>query len=101
VTICAPEDKTYRMKDLTDSRWINLKGILFLGLGIVSSLLLLLEAPTIKVAGLLALSIWCFCRFYYFCFYVIQHYVDPGFRFSGLWSFARYWWSRQKRKRNL
>ena len=87
------------MKDLTDPRWIKLKGMLFLGLGISSALLLVLEAPTIKVTGLLALSIWCFCRFYYFAFYVIQHYVDPSYRFSGLWSFARYWWSSEKRKK--
>src|SRR5262245_39805634 len=78
------------MKELTDARWIKLKGFLFLGLGIASSLLVVLEAPTLKVAGLLALAIWCFCRFYYFAFYVIQHYVDPSYRFSGLWSFARY-----------
>jgi hypothetical protein len=29
-------------------------------------------------------------RAYYFAFYVIQHYVDPGYRFSGLFSFLRY-----------
>jgi hypothetical protein len=88
------------MKDLADTRWIKLKGILFLVLGIGSSLLLVLEAPTLKVAALLVLSIWSFCRFYYFAFYVIQHYVDPEFRFSGLLSFACYWWSTQRRKRN-
>ena len=88
------------MKDLTNPRWIKLKGVLFLALGIVSSMLLIFEAPTIRVTGLLALSIWCFCRFYYFAFYVIQHYVDPGYRFSGLWSFVCYWWSSEKRKRN-
>ncbi len=27
---------------------------------------------------------------YYFAFYVIEHYVDPGYRFAGLWSFVRY-----------
>lgn len=39
-------------------------------------------------AVLLALSIWGFCRAYYFAFYVIEKYVDPEFRFSGLLSFA-------------
>ena len=96
-TIGAPA-RTSGVKELTDARWIKLKGVLFLGLGIMSSLLLLLEAPTFKVAALLALSIWCFCRFYYFAFYVIQHYVDPGYRFSGLWSFAC-WWSGRRRKK--
>ncbi len=78
------------MKDLTNPLLIKLKGLLFLLIGILSSLLLILELPTLKVAVLLAVSVWCFCRFYYFAFYVIEHYVDPSFRFSGLWSFARY-----------
>jgi hypothetical protein len=34
--------------------------------------------------------VWSFCRFYYFAFYVIEHYVDPSYRFSGLLSFALY-----------
>ncbi len=78
------------MKDLTDARWIKLKGILFLVIGIVSSLLLILDQPTIKNAVLLALAVWAFCRFYYFAFYVIERYVDPTFRFSGLASLVSY-----------
>ncbi len=84
------------MKDLTSATWIKVKGILFLLLGIAAAALLILEYPTWKVAGLLALSIWCFCRFYYFAFYVIEKYVDPGYKFSGLWSFARYLMQRRK-----
>lgn len=78
------------MKDLTDSRWIKLKGILFLVIGILSAVLLVLEQPTLKVGALLAISIWCFCRFYYFAFYVIEKYVDSSYRFSGLWAFFCY-----------
>ncbi len=76
------------MKDLTSPVWIKVKGMLFLLVGLLSATLLIIENPTWKAALLLALVIWCFCRFYYFAFYVIQHYVDPGYRFSGLWSFA-------------
>ena len=83
------------MKDITHPRWIKLKGLLFLTVGILSALLLIIEHPTFKVALLLALTVWCFCRFYYFAFYVIEHYVDPSYRFSGLWSFARYLLSRR------
>lgn len=72
------------MKDLTDVRWIKFKGILLLLIGVVASVLLVLEAPTLKAGLLLALAIWAFCRFYYFAFYVIERYVDPAFRFSGL-----------------
>lgn len=78
------------MKDLTSATWIKVKGILFLLLGLAAAALLILESPSWKVAGLLALAIWCFCRFYYFAFYVIEKYVDPGYKFSGLWSFACY-----------
>ena len=78
------------MKDLTDPRWIKFKGLLFLFVGIAASVLLILENPSWKVGAMLAIAIWCFCRAYYFAFYVIEHYVDPGFKFSGLGSFLVY-----------
>lgn len=84
------------MKDLTDPRWIYAKGLLFVVAGTLSAALLLAEAPSWKVALLLGLTVWCFARSYYFAFYVIQHYVDPGYRFSGLGSFARYLWKQSR-----
>jgi hypothetical protein len=78
------------MKDITSPGWIKFKGILFLAVGLCSAGVLLAEYPSIKVAVLLGITVWCFCRFYYFAFYVIEKYVDPSYRFSGLWSFARY-----------
>jgi hypothetical protein len=86
------------MKDLTNPNWIKLKGLLFLVIGLLASVLLVLEHPSWKVGVLLAIVVWCFCRFYYFAFYVIEHYVDPGYRFSGLWSFARYLMARKRIK---
>src|SRR5947209_12789244 len=88
----------WTVKDLTSPKWIKLKGMLFLAIGILSSLLLLLQYPDWHVALLLVISIWCFCRFYYFAFYVIQHYVDSTYRFSGLWSFAGYLLQRKRPK---
>jgi hypothetical protein len=85
------------MKDLTSPFWIKLKGILFLIIGILSSVLLIIETWSWRVAIMLVIAIWCFCRFYYFAFYVIEHYVDPGFRFSGLWSFFGYLISKWRR----
>ena len=85
------------MKDLTSATWIKVKGILFLLLGIAAAGLLILEHPTWKVAALLALAIWCFCRFYYFAFYVVEKYVDPGFKFSGLGSFVMYLWQNRRK----
>ena len=84
------------MKDLTSPFLIKLKGILFLLVGIASAVLLILEEPHLKIAVLLAITVWCFCRFYFCAFYVIEHYVDPSYRFSGLWSFARYLLQRRR-----
>lgn len=78
------------MSDLKSPRLIYLKGFLFLLLGCLSAALVIAEHPTLKVTLLLVLAIWSFCRCYYFAFYVIQHYVDPGYKFAGLFSFARY-----------
>ncbi len=78
------------MKDLTDPRLIKLKGGLFLVTGMVAAALLVLENPTPKTAFLVAIAVWSFCRAYYFAFYVIEHYVDPSFRFSGLGSALRH-----------
>jgi len=86
------------MKDLTNPMWIKLKGAMFLLLGIATAVLLWLEHPTLKIAFLLALVIWCFCRAYYFAFYVIEHYVDPTFKFSGLGSFLVYLFRRKNQK---
>jgi len=78
------------MTDLKDPRLIYAKGFLFLLGGVMAAVLLVFEHPTLKVTLLLALTVWCFARFYYFAFYVIEHYVDGRYKFAGLWSFAKY-----------
>jgi hypothetical protein len=78
------------MKNLTSASWIKAKGILFLLLGLLSVTLLFFEHPTLKTGFLIVIAVWSFCRFYYFAFYVIEHYVDSSYRFSGLLSFALY-----------
>jgi hypothetical protein len=88
------------MRDLVDPRWMKLKAALFLVLGFGSVAVILLESRSWRVALCLAIAIWSFCRFYYFAFYVIEHYVDPGWRFSGLWSFARYLCARRAREKD-
>src|SRR4030095_7970650 len=84
------------MKDIKSPALIKLKGILFLLVGLAAAASLLIEQPSLKSAVLLSIAIWCFCRFYYFAFYVIEHYVDSSYRFSGLWSFGRYLFQRRK-----
>ena len=78
------------MGDITSHKLIIAKGFLFLLAGVLAAAALLLEHPTLKVAFLLGLAVWCFARCYYFAFYVIEHYVDPGYRFAGLGSFVIY-----------
>jgi hypothetical protein len=84
------EERAKAMADLKNPLLIWTKGFLFLGLGLLASALLVLQAPRVTVVLLLSLAVWAFCRFYYFAFYVIQHYVDPTYRFSGLIAFLRY-----------
>jgi hypothetical protein len=83
-------------EELKSKRLIVLKGLLFLALGILAAALLLLERPEWRVALLLAICIWAFCRFYFFAFYVIERWVDPQYRFTGLVDFARWMLSRRK-----
>jgi MYXO-CTERM domain-containing protein len=49
---------------------------------------------------LLATAVWCFARAYYFAFYVVQHYADPGYRFAGLFGFLVYAVRRRRRSRS-
>ena len=83
------------MTDIKNVKLLWIKGGLFLLIGTVASVLLWLESPSLKVALLLLLAVWAFCRAYYFAFYVIEHYADPGYRFAGLVSFLRYAWRKR------
>lgn len=78
------------MRELVDPFWIKIKAVLFLVLGIFSAALLVSERPTWKAVLLLIVTVWSFCRLYYFAFYVIGKYLDPRYRFSGLLSCVRY-----------
>lgn len=85
------------MADIKNPKVIWAKGLLFFSLGLLASVLLVVEAPTVRVVLLLLLAIWAFCRAYYFAFYVVEHYVDPGYHFSGLLDFCRYAFRKRKR----
>jgi len=84
--------------DLKSYRVIIAKGFLFLLTGCAAAGLLLVDHPDFRTGLLLVIAIWSFCRFYYFAFYVIQHYVDPTYHFAGLASFSRYLWRRSSDK---
>jgi hypothetical protein len=78
------------MADIRNPRLLYLKAALLLTAGLVAAGILLLENASFRFAALLLITIWSFCRAYYFAFYVIEHYADPSFRFAGLFSFLRY-----------
>jgi len=77
-------------EDLQNPKAILAKGWLFLILGLLSAGALILLVGSWQVGLLLAISIWGFCRWYYFMFYVIEHYVDASYKFDGLTSFLKY-----------
>ena len=72
------------MRDLSSKGLIVAKGLMFLALAGMTATLLLLETPSLRVAALMAILVWASCRFYYFLFYVLHHYVDPSLRYAGL-----------------
>ncbi len=78
------------MGDLKNPRVIWMKGGLFLLLGCLAGALLLAQVPTLTALVLLCITVWAFCRAYYFAFYVIEHYVDAQYRFAGFIDFVSY-----------
>jgi hypothetical protein len=72
------------MTDITSKKVIVLKGILFLVIIVSASMLILLKQPTLPAALAVCALIWASARFYYFLFYVLEKYVDPNLRYSGL-----------------
>jgi hypothetical protein len=78
------------MGDIKSPLLLWAKGLLFLLVGVFAATILVLQTRSLTVAVLLGVTVWAFCRSYYFAFYVIEHYVDPNYRFAGLISFVRY-----------
>ena len=84
-------------RDLTSPWWIYAKAVGFVLIDLAASALILLQMPRWDVAIYLSISIWAFARAYYFAFYVVEHYIDPNYRYAGLISFLKHIWkTRQK-----
>jgi hypothetical protein len=83
------------LRDIQNPRVLWFKGSLFVLLGLMAVGTALLLFPSWQLALLFALAIWAFCRAYYFAFYVIEHYIDPSFRFAGLLSVLQYSWQKK------
>ena len=77
-------------KNLKSKQAIYLKAILFVLILVLSMVLnLTSEELSLRMLSIL-LMVWSSARIYYFMFYVIEHYVDGEFRFSGVYDFVRY-----------
>lgn len=88
------------MHIITNARLLFLKFVLFLVLGTSAGALVLLRTPELSSALLLMVCVWAFARAYYFCFYVIERYLDSRFRFAGVWAAVRYAWSTTRSRSN-
>ena len=71
-------------RDLQSPWLIHAKGALFLVAGLMAAGLILLELPSLRIAGLLLITIWAFCRFYYYLFYVLERYLGREKPFAGV-----------------
>ena len=64
------------MRNLSSPSIMWFKAVLFVTAGLMGALVILLEHPHVRTAALLAITVWCFARAYYFAFYVLERYVD-------------------------
>jgi hypothetical protein len=72
------------LADIKSQRLLVAKGFLFLFLGLFASGLILLEHPNLRTLALLVITIWAFCRFYYFLFYVLENYIGRNQKYAGV-----------------
>lgn len=83
------------MGDLKHPGLMWLKAALFVAIGTTSAALILVDQPSLRTLVLLLLVTWSSARAYYFCFYVIEKYIDPSYKFAGLGSVVRHVISRR------
>ena len=78
----------YMKGDLKSRPLIIAKGILFPVTGLLAAAVILRQSPGWLTLTLLVITVWSFCRFYYFLFHVLEAYVDPSLRWRGLTQLA-------------
>jgi hypothetical protein len=72
--------------------WIVAKAVLFVIAGLLAGGIVLMVDPWWQRLPALVITIWCWCRFYDFCFYALHRYVDPAGAYDGLWALLRSRW---------
>lgn len=86
--------------DLPHPGWMILKAALFAVIAVTAGGILLAQATTWTTLFLVILVAWSAARLCYFCFYVIEKYIDPSFKFAGLGSVARHLWLNRHHRGN-
>ena len=59
--------------------------------------MLFVISPTLRTATLLVITVWAFCRFYYYLFYVLDRYLGREKRFAGVIDALQYLISNARR----
>ena len=72
------------MADIKSKKLIVLKGLLFMAIVAGSAIGIVYYCPGLRVLGLVLILIWASARSYYFLFYVLEKYVDPKLKYSGI-----------------
>lgn len=87
------------MRDLKSPWLIHTKGALFVVLGTMSATMLWAQMPTLRTALLIGVTVWAFCRFYYYLFYVLERYLGREEKFAGVGDALRYLWAKARGRR--
>ena len=81
--------------DIKSPMLLYLKGGLFGLISLFSAVLIVLAESSWYEIGLLLICIWASCRFYYFFFYVLDHYVD-GEKNASIFAMLMKIWRKKK-----
>jgi hypothetical protein len=74
-----------RLNQDIKAKWLlHAKGFLFLILGLFAAGVIFIESQTIRTILLLVITIWAFCRFYYYMFYVLERYAGRDQKYAGI-----------------
>ena len=82
------------------TNFIIIKAILFFVIGIIGILfMIIIRDFNLLFTILLFLTLWAWCRVYYFGFYIIHKFFDPEYKFNGLFHFFLYLMGLEKKVR--
>lgn len=71
-------------RDLKNPVALRIKGLSFALIGLMSAAILIWQLADWSLILMLFICIWAWCRFYYFLFYVLEHYAGSKRPYAGL-----------------